>query len=89
MLVSIVLDARSVLDHRCSNSDILDHQMLELARYPNFMKNHMLELARYPNFLMLAHPYLTEIEYSDDDAIEFYAENCILGCIFTFGGHKS
>ena len=45
-----------MLDTR-SNSNVLDHLMLELARYPNFGENHMLELARYPNFLMLAHPY--------------------------------
>ena len=47
---NVMLDTRS-------NSNVLDHLMLELARYPNFGENHMLELARYPNFLMLAHPY--------------------------------
>ena len=46
-----------MLDTR-SNSNVLDHLMLELARYLNFGENHMLELARYPNFLMLAHSYM-------------------------------
>ena len=45
-----------MLDTR-SNSNVLDHLMLELTRNPNFGENNMLELARYPNFLMLAHPY--------------------------------
>ena len=40
-----------------SNSNVLDHLMLELALYPNFWENHMLVFARYSNFLMLAHPY--------------------------------
>ena len=49
-----------MLDTR-SNSNVLDHLMLELAQYPNFGEYHMLALARYPNFLMLAHPYSTEV----------------------------
>ena len=61
-----------MLDTR-SNSNVLDHLMLELARYPNFGENHMLELARYPNFLMLAHPYgmgdnFSNLEKSRDSA---------------------
>ena len=42
--------ARSSDARACSNSNVLDHLMLELARYPNF--------------LMLAHPYrfLVEVE---------------------------
>ena len=40
----------------CSNLNVLDHLMLELARYPNFGEYHMLVFARYSNFLMLAHP---------------------------------
>ena len=39
--------ARSSNARACSNSNVLDHLMLELARYPNF--------------LMLAHPYYLDI----------------------------
>ena len=57
-----------MLDTR-SNSNVLDHLMLELARYPNFGENHMLELARYPNFLMLAHPYVIRQFFIDDNSL--------------------
>ena len=40
--------ARSSDARACSNSNVLEHLMLELARYPNF--------------LMLAHPYFKFFE---------------------------
>ena len=45
--------ARSSDARACSNSNVLDHLMLELARYPNF--------------LMLAHPYSTEVKNTNQN----------------------